>query len=276
MSRFTTLLGILIGTFILLINMFDFGKMAFITAFFDASSAAIVLGGVLAVTLVNYPASRLPCIFQAIGIVLWRESYDKSIVIDTLLDLSSLSRQKGKLALESMLDQPLPHFLKLSLQELLNTQDPVALKRNLDNEMQNMRWRHANCQEIFQSMAAYAPAFGMLGTVMGLILMMTTQADSNSMASFSAAQGSNSLTALLSGMGIALVTTFYGVVLANFIFLPIAGKLKSLSEEEQLNAEIVIVGMLAIQRNESPMRIKDELYTFVSEKMRMTLDRQSK
>jgi chemotaxis protein MotA len=123
-------------------------------------------------------------------------------------------------------------------------------------------------------MASYAPAFGMLGTVMGLIIMMASQADSSSAAVLGSSQSDDVMAKLLSGMGIALVTTFYGVLLSNLFFLPIAGKLKTLSEHEVRVDEIIIVGMLALQRQDSPLRMKDTLLNFVSERMRIQLEQQ--
>jgi chemotaxis protein MotA len=123
-------------------------------------------------------------------------------------------------------------------------------------------------------MASYAPAFGMMGTVMGLIIMMTSQGETNSVAVFGASQSQDMMGKLLSGMGLALVTTLYGVVLSNLVFLPISGKLRSLSDSEQHAAEIMIVGIQSLQRQDSPMRTKDELLTFVSKHIRDEVDRQ--
>jgi len=137
-----------------------------------------------------------------------------------------------------------------------------------------MQLRHGNCQEMFYNMASYAPAFGMLGTVMGLIMMMSMQGNTNPADNFAMSEGNDVMQQLLTGMGVALVTTFYGVLLANFIFLPIAGKLSNLSKQEIREAEIIMMGILAIHRQESPLRIKDELLMFVSQRLRDDINEQ--
>jgi chemotaxis protein MotA len=274
MSKLATILGVLLGLLVIFANMFDYTQMKFISAFFDAQSAVIVIGGVLSATLINYPLNRLGCVLRSFIIVFSRESIQQQTIIDELLDLSVVAHRKGKLALEPYIEETKHHFLKISLLELLSTNEPAILKRNLENELNSMRLRHAGCQDVFFNMASYAPAFGMMGTVMGLIIMMTSQGETNGVAMYGAAQGQDMMSKLLSGMGLALVTTFYGVILSNFVFLPIAGKLRSLSDSEQHAAEIMIVAMLSLQRQEAPLRMKDELLTFVSQHTREEVERQ--
>lgn len=274
MSKLATILGAILGLLVIFANMIDYSQMKFITAFFDLQSALIVIGGVIAATLINYPLNRLGCVAQSFIIIFSRETIHQQDIIDELLDLSALAHRKGKLALESHIEETKHHFLKIALQELMSTSDPNTLKRNLDNELNSMRLRHAACQDVFYNMASYAPAFGMMGTVMGLIIMMTSQGETNSVAVYGASQSQDMMGKLLSGMGLALVTTLYGVVLSNFVFLPISGKLRSLSDSEQHAAEIMIVGMQSLQRQDSPMRMKDELLTFVSKHIREAVDRQ--
>lgn len=275
MNKLATLIGLILGILVIVSSMFDYSAMHFITAFFDLQSAVIVIGGVVAATLINYPLNQLGCVLSAFAIIFSREATNEQIMIDNLLDLAIIAQRKGKLALETTIEKTEQHFLKIALTELMTAHDSESLRKNLENELHNMHVRHANCQEIFYNMASYAPAFGMMGTVMGLIMMMSAQSvDPNPVANYAAAQGQDMMQKLLSGMGLALVTTFYGVLLANFIFLPIAGKLKNLSHSEQKNAEIIIVAMLSIQRQDSPLRTKDELLTFVSQSIRKDIDRQ--
>jgi chemotaxis protein MotA len=274
MSKLATIFGVILGLLVIFANMIDYSQMKFITAFFDLQSAIIVIGGVTAATLINYPLNRLGCVARSFVIIFSRETVHQQDIIDELLDLSTIAHRKGKLALEAHIEETQHHFLKIALQELMSTSDPNTLKRNLDNELNSMRLRHAACQDVFYNMASYAPAFGMMGTVMGLIMMMTSQGETNSVAVFGASQSQDMMGKLLSGMGLALVTTLYGVVLSNLIFLPISGKLRSLSDSEQHAAEIMIVGMQSLQRQDSPMRTKDELLTFVSKSIRDEVDRQ--
>ena len=127
--------------------------------------------------------------------------------------------------------------------------------------------RHIAGQELFLYMASYAPAFGMLGTVLGLIIMMNNFAsgDNQSDISFSVAER---FAELLSGMGLALITTFYGVFFANMIFLPVGGKLKRRSENEMMLKNIVVEGIISIHAREHPVLIREKLMTFVPSQYR--------
>jgi len=274
MNQLATLLGIMLGLIVILSSMFDYQQMHFVSAFFDARSALIVVGGVLAAILINYPLNQLPCIFKGVWIAMSRDSRSEHLIIDELLDLSIIAQRQGKLALEKQIDTIDHAFIRIGLLELLSNNDIISLERNLHNEISSMQIRHGNCQEMFYNMASYAPAFGMLGTVMGLIIMMSIQGNSNPADSFAINEGNDVMQQLLTGMGVALVTTFYGVLLANFVFLPVAGKLSNLSKQEIREAEIIMMGMLAIHRQESPLRIKDELLMFVSRRMRDDINEQ--
>ena len=133
--------------------------------------------------------------------------------------------------------------------------------------MNNIHSRHIAGQELFLYMASYAPAFGMLGTVLGLIIMMNNFAsgDNQSDISFSVAER---FAELLSGMGLALITTFYGVFFANMIFLPVGGKLKRRSENEMMLKNIVVEGIISIHAREHPVLIREKLMTFVPSQYR--------
>ncbi|MBP7900872.1 MAG: MotA/TolQ/ExbB proton channel family protein [Gammaproteobacteria bacterium] len=274
MNKLATLLGLMLGVIVLVASMFDYQQMHFVSAFFDARSALIVVGGVMAAILINYPLNQLPCIAKGFWIAISRESESEQLVIDELLDLAIIAHRQGKLALEKQLDTIHHDFIRLGINELLMSSDATVLERNLYHELSSMQLRHGNCQELFYNMASYAPAFGMLGTVMGLIMMMSMQGNTNPADNFAMNEGNDVMQQLLSGMGVALVTTFYGVLLANFIFLPIAGKLSSLSKQEAREAEIITIGILAIQRQESPLRIKDALLMFVSQRLRDDINEQ--
>lgn len=274
MNKLATLIGLVLGMIVILSSMFDYQNMHFVSAFLDARSALIVMGGVLAAVLINYPLNQFPCLFKGVWIALSRESRSEQLVIDELLDLAIIAQRQGKLALEKHLENIDHRFIQLSIAELLTNSDGNALARNLQNELSSMQLRHGNCQEMFYNMASYAPAFGMLGTVMGLIMMMSMQGNTNPADNFAMNEGNDVMQQLLTGMGVALVTTFYGVLMANLIFLPIAGKLSNLSKQEIREAEIIVVGIMAIHRQESPLRIKDELLMFVSQRLRDDINEQ--
>lgn len=128
------------------------------------------------------------------------------------------------------------------------------------------------CQEMFHNMASYAPAFGMMGTVMGLIMMMTSHMGADPVA-MGSTESQDLLGGLLQGMGLALVTTFYGVLFANFLFIPVAGKLKVLSEAEVLKDEILIQGILRLKAEVSPLLMQESLTAFLNQQTKQKLDR---
>lgn len=274
MNKLSTLLGLLLGLIIVLTSTYDFHSMHFIHAFFDLTSAFIVIGGVLAAVLINYPLNQLVCIGQGFRIAITRESRSEQLVVDQLLDLAIIAQRQGVLALEKQLVHVEHTFLYTAIEKMLISSDLETLRINLNNELVGMKQRHQRCQEIFYNMASYAPAFGMLGTVMGLIIMMSVQGNSTPADSFALNESNDVMQQLLSGMGTALVTTFYGVLLANFIFLPIAGKLDNLSKEQLHEAEIIVIGILSIFKRESPLRTKHEILTFVSHYLRDDINEQ--
>ena len=161
-------------------------------------------------------------------------------------------------------------FFKNGIELAINEKDSNRLRTFLNLEMNNIQSRHIAGQELFLYMASYAPAFGMLGTVLGLIIMMNNF-DTTSVNDFGENYNvAERFSELLSGMGLALITTFYGVFIANMIFLPIGGKLKRRSENEMMLKSIVVEGIISIHAREHPVLIKEKLMTFVPSQFRYT------
>lgn len=271
MSKIATLLGLIIGLSMLSLNLFD-QEGLFISAFLNWPGLALVLGGTFAAVLINYPLKDASAAFKAFGKVFKAEPVSPSIIIEELIELSHDVKKKGLLPIENRLEYIEDPFLKYALTELLIHNTASALKQSLNNHLINMRLRHLTSQEVYGNMASYAPAFGMMGTVMGLIIMMTTQANGGSLAYYAGIESQNMISGLLSGMGLALVTTFYGVLFANLIFLPVAGKLKVLSESEVITNEIIVHGVVAIKNSVPTLLMKDNLLTFVNEQTKQKLE----
>lgn len=270
MSKFATILGLLIGSIILVLSMIDYQQGQFIYAFLNWQGLALVLGGTFAAILVNYPLSQVGCVFRGLAKVLTSEPSSYNDVVEEMVRLSHISKQKGLLAVENQIDSVDDRFFQFALTEMLVYHDNTVLRQSLENRLLNMRLRHLSCQEVYGNMASYAPAFGMMGTVMGLIIMMTTQvADTGNPYG---AESQDMLGSLLSGMGLALVTTFYGVLFSNLVFLPIAGKLKVLTDAEVLRNEMIIQGVLALKQSESTLLVKEQLLAFVNEKSKQKLE----
>jgi len=271
MSKFATILGILIGSIILILSMIDYQQGQFIYAFLNWQGLVLVLGGTFAAILINYPLGQVGCVFKGFAKVLSSEPAGYNDIIEEMVNLSHISKQKGLLGIENQIDLIDDRYFQFALTEMLVYQDVTILRESLENRLFNMRLRHLSCQEVFGNMASYAPAFGMMGTVMGLIIMMTTQvADTGN--PYGGSNGQDMLGGLLSGMGLALVTTFYGVMFSNLVFMPIAGKLKVLTDAEVLRNEMIIQGVIALKNSEATLLVKEKLLAYVNEKTKQKFE----
>ena len=228
--------------------------------FFQPQSVFIVVGGVLCATLVNYPLKAVLNLRIVFKNVILSEKFDFTGTINKIVVLAEKSRKDGLLSLEAGLDDIESVFLRNGVELAINERDSNRLRTFLAMDLNNISTRHIGAQEIILYMAAYAPAFGMLGTVLGLIIMMNKfqMSGETSSIEFNVAE---QFASLLSGMGTALITTFYGVFFANMVFLPIAGKLKRRSENELMLNNIVLEGIISIHGREHPILIKEKLMT---------------
>ena len=240
--------------------------------FFQPQSVFIVVGGVLCATLVNYPLKAVLNLRIVFKNVILSEKFDFTGTINKIVVLAEKSRKDGLLSLEAGLDDIESVFLRNGVELAIKERDSNRLRTFLAMDLNNISTRHIGAQEIILYMAAYAPAFGMLGTVLGLIIMMNKfqMSGETSSVEFNVAE---QFASLLSGMGTALITTFYGVFFANMVFLPIAGKLKRRSENELMLKNIVLEGIISIHGREHPILIKEKLMTFVALSERKILEK---
>ena len=264
-----TLLGLVAGIGIIVVGIIQSGGELF--WFYNFNSILIVLGGTLAATLVALPLKAVGNIFNILKKVFIGEQYDYIGTIDEIVEKAQKSRKDGLLSLEADLPNMKAGFFKNGIELAINERESSRLRTFLNLELNNIQSRHIAGQELFLYMGTYAPAFGMLGTVLGLIVMMNNFAGSGeeSSASYDVAE---KFAQLLSGMGLALITTFYGVFMANMIFLPIGGKLKRKSENEMMLKNIVVEGIISIHAREHPILIKEKLMTFVPYSLRPAKD----
>jgi chemotaxis protein MotA len=248
-----TIIGIVSGimVFVWAINM-----DGSIRAFLHLPSALIVFGGVMAGTLVNYPISRLLDVTLILKKAFSEKQMDSESLIKTIVSLAETARREGLLALEDAAYQLNDDFLQKGILLIVDGTDPELVKSILETELTFLEERHREGQSIFETMGSLAPSFGLIGTVIGLINMLKSLDDPDKIGP---------------GMAVALITTFYGAVFANLLFLPIAGKLKVRSREEILLKEVMIEGMLSIQAGENPRIIEEKLKAFLSPKIRRNM-----
>ena len=265
-----TLIGLLAGISIIILGILSAGGE--IAWFWNFNSILIVLGGTFAATMVNLPLKAVTNIFNILKNVFRAEDYDYTGIIEEVVNKATKARKDGLLSLEADLSGMKDGFFKNGIELAINEKDTKRLRTFLNLEMNNIQSRHIAGQELFLYMASYAPAFGMLGTVLGLIIMMmnftTGGADIDLGADYSVA---DRFSELLRGMGLALITTFYGVFMANMIFLPIGGKLKRRSENEMMLKNIVVEGIISIHAREHPILIREKLMTFVPSQYRYNI-----
>tara|TARA_A100001011_G_scaffold399411_1_gene507916 strand:- start:7116 stop:7958 length:843 start_codon:yes stop_codon:yes gene_type:complete len=262
-----TLIGLLAGVGIIILGIISAGGE--IAWFWNFNSILIVLGGTFAATMVNLPLKAVTNVFNILKNVFRAEDYNYTGIIEEVVKKATKARKDGLLALEADLSIMEDGFFKNGIELAINERDVKRLRTFLNLEMNNIQSRHIAGQELFLYMASYAPAFGMLGTVLGLIIMMMNftsgGGDLELGADYSVAER---FSELLRGMGLALITTFYGVFMANMIFLPIGGKLKRRSENEMMLKNIVVEGIISIHAREHPILIREKLMTFVPSQYR--------
>ncbi|RPH06202.1 MAG: motility protein A [bacterium TMED46] len=262
-----TLIGLLAGIGIIILGIISAGGQ--IAWFWNFNSILIVLGGTFAATMVNLPLKAVTNVFNILKNVFRAEDYNYTGIIEEVVKKATKARKDGLLALEADLSIMEDGFFKNGIELAINERDVKRLRTFLNLEMNNIQSRHIAGQELFLYMASYAPAFGMLGTVLGLIIMMMNftsgGGDLDLGADYSVAER---FSELLRGMGLALITTFYGVFMANMIFLPIGGKLKRRSENEMMLKNIVVEGIISIHAREHPILIREKLMTFVPSQYR--------
>lgn len=264
-TDFGTFLGLFAGIAIVFIGIIQSGGSLY--WFFNLNSILIVVGGTFAATMVNLPLKALKNLPKIVKNVFKADNDDYNLVIEEIVQKAQKAKKDGLLSLEADLPQMRDGFFKNGIELAINERESLRLRTFLNLELNNISSRHIAGQELFLYMASYAPAFGMLGTVLGLIVMMNnfSSGDGNMDASYDVAER---FAELLSGMGLALITTFYGVFFANMIFLPIGGKLKRLSENEMMLKSIVVEGIISIHAREHPILIKEKLMTFIPSQFR--------
>jgi len=249
-----TIVGILSGMGLLLVSIMSKGNLML---FFDMGSVLIVFGGTIAATLINYPLADVLSVMGVVKNAFTHKAPEPSETIRNLVKFAELARREGILALENQMQEVEDPFLKQGLQLAVDGTEPELMRTILGTEIAYLQERHELGQGIFKSMGTYSPAFGMIGTLIGLVLMLANMNDPSSIGP---------------AMAIALITTFYGAVLANLIFLPIAGKLETRSKQEVMLKELVMEGVLSIQSGDNPRIVEQKLVSFIPPKFRSQVE----
>ncbi|NLN06527.1 MAG: motility protein A [Firmicutes bacterium] len=253
-----TVLGIVLGLSLVLGAIAMEGSLVI---FWSFSSLMITVGGSFAALLINFQMPQMKMVFQITKKAFLEDVKDIGEYISIFVALGQKARREGLLALEDDLEQLDDEFLTSGMQMVIDGLDPEMIRDIMETEIEAMAARHRLGQDVFRSWGSLAPAFGMIGTLIGLIQMLVNLDDPSSIGP---------------GMAVALLTTFYGALLANLIFIPLAGKLSIRSEAESAIRAAIIEGVLAIQAGTNPRILQEKLKAFASPEERLRLEKQQK
>jgi len=245
-----TVVGIIAGFGLILISIILGGTL---DTFINVPAIVIVVGGTISATLINYPLTDVVGLMGPVRQAFFTQDIDPRGLIQKLTEFATIARREGILALETHANETDDEFLGKSIQLAIDGTAPELIRDILTTEVAFMEDRHSRGQAILTAMGASAPAFGMIGTLIGLVQMLAGMEDPSSIGL---------------GMAVALLTTLYGAVLANVVFLPVAGKLKVRTAGELLVKEITIEGILSIQSGDNPRVVEQKLKAFISPALR--------
>lgn len=217
--------------------------------FGNIPSLVIVLGGSFAGMVAMSPISRITGLGKLFGVFMNLQVFNKEEIISQLVAFSESARKEGLLSLDDALNDVEDDFLRGGMRLVVDGSDPDVIKSVLYSDLDKIEGRHQKGIDFFGNWGAIGPAFGMIGTLVGLIGMMANLEDISSV-------GKN--------MGVALITTFYGSILANLFLIPIQKKLEDKHQDEMLVKEIMVEGILSIQAGDNPRILEQKLYTFLS------------
>lgn len=248
---FASLLGIISGIALIISAIFLGGQP---DVFINVPGIMIVVGGTIAATLLTMQFKDVLNAFKAAYIVFTRDKTSAPDMIDTMIELSKISQRHGLLKMTHVKTDS--KVLKRACNLLAEAASEQVIRNTLQNEIDSLAARHFATQDVFRKMGAYAPAFGMLGTLIGLIQMLNQLDNPDSLGP---------------AMAVALLTTFYGSLLATMVFLPIAGKLRQRTIAEVTNLEIVREGSISILTNDHYAHVYEQLSAYLPENQRKSI-----
>jgi len=247
-----TVLGIVIAFGLVIASLVMGGSPG---VFINFPSALIVFGGTIGATLINYPLKNVIGVIGIIKNTFLYKAESPSAMIERFLEYAQKARKEGILALEPILKEIDDDYMRKGLQLTVDGMEPDVIREVLETEIAYLDERHELGAEVVSTMGSFAPAMGMIGTVIGLIQMLQTMNDPSTIGP---------------AMAVALITTFYGAILANLVFNPMAGKLRARHKEEVLLRELILEGIISISKGENPRIIEEKLNSFIPPKERKT------
>ncbi len=241
-----TIIGLGAGVVLIVMSILTSGGV--IASFINIPSFLMVVGGSFAAMLVASPMGRMLGVIKYVRIMLRVPNHEEERIISSLVNFSEKARREGLLALEDDLEEVEDEFMRKGIQLVVDGTDPDIIKSVLYNDLNQLQTRHGVGIKLFDDWSKIAPAFGMIGTLAGLISMLANLEDQSSI-------GPN--------MALALITTMYGSVLSNLVFIPCKAKLEDRDHAETLVREIMIEGILSIQSGDNPRILEEKLLSFL-------------
>ena len=246
----STIVGLIMGMGLISFAILSGSTVA---AFVDGPSVMIVVGGAFAAALISFPLRKVLGVSKVVKNCFFTKPANPVELITDLVSYAEVARRDGILSLENMTKDIKDTFVVSGIQMAVDGTDPELIEQIMESELEAVADRHADGKALFDNIGKYAPAFGMIGTLVGLVKMLQSMDDPSSIGG---------------SMAIALFTTLYGALLANLIALPLADKLGLRSEEELRMKSIVIRGVMAIQSGDNPRVVEQKLKSILPYKMR--------
>jgi chemotaxis protein MotA len=241
------IIGLVLGWVLIVISI-ALGGIEKIWLFIDYPSICIVGGGTIASLLVAYPLAPIIGMHKYIMITFTAKDRDPLAVIEQIVSLSESARREGLLSLENHMDEIVDNpLLAVGIRMAVDGMSPEVVQSIMSTEIDAVDGRHAYGKSVASNLGKYAPAFGMVGTLIGLVLMLA-DLDPDTIGA---------------GMAVALLTTLYGAIVSNLMFLPWADKLGFINDDEIQCMEITLKGVIAIQSGENPRVIKQKLLMYL-------------
>ena len=249
-----TLIGIIGGAILVFVGIVTGeGGFGALKNFADFVSVVITVGGSMTELLASYSMQDFLGGLKSIKFAFQLQKFDEADTIKKIIDLSNIARKEGLLQLEEAANDLDDQFMKKGVLLIVDGTDPDLVRAILETELECIEGRHRKMIGFWTNLAAMGPAWGMIGTLIGLVNMLKTLNDASTI-------GPN--------MAVALLTTLYGSLLANWLATPVANKLSDNNDREVMIKEVMIEGLLSIQAGENPRVIEEKLKSFLSPKQR--------
>ncbi len=252
-----SLIGLIFGFSMMIFGIVSNSGIAGIGSYLDAPSALITFGGAFGATLCSFSLQDFIAGLKSFTLIFKAPAINTSDMITKIIELSNVARKEGLLSLEEASADLDEEFLKKGVLLIVDGTDPDLVRAIMETELVSVEGRHKNLINFWDVLGSMGPAWGMIGTLIGLVDMLNNMSDAS---------------AIGPAMAVALITTLYGSILANWICIPVSNKLKADNAAEMMLKEVMIEGLLSIQAGENPRVIEEKLKSFLAPKDRESGD----